>query len=165
MRRLIVFCVAVLAGASAAEACSCDDPSQQTPAQQLEGAQWIARQNFIIAEVIRQPSANVEQPDRYRVLRRIAGMAPDEIIVRPNVTRLPNGQAIIGPVTSCDYSPPPGAPVIMAFTGAGPGDLICGIIGPLSASLRPAGMCTQFALQTPAVLQHVERLKGEAAKR
>jgi hypothetical protein len=158
VKHLLYLFAGLAACASTAEACQCDDPASLTAAEQAERAAWIAKQNFIIAEVVRLPTANHQDPERYRVVRQIVGAAPDEITVQHDITVLPNGERIIGPITSCDYSAAPGQQAVMAFTSVGtsPG---CGLFATLSpAALRPAGMCVQYAVQHAATLGQVVRL-------
>ena len=158
MNRILLQFAALVSWGTAAQACECDDPAAMSAKDQDERAQWIAKQGFVIAEVVRMAPADPMQPERYRVLRPILGEAPSEIVMNARVTRLPDGQMVPAPVTSCDYSGPIGQAVIMAFSDRG-ALAPCGVLSRLSGpALRPAGMCTQFAVQEPAILNRVKRL-------
>jgi hypothetical protein len=151
---------ALLATGTAAQACQCEDPATFSAKDIEDRAQWIAGRGFVIAEVERL-APSTPNDEHYRVIRPLAGSASGVIRVDRFLTHLPNGQIVAGPITSCDYSAPPGLKRVMAFTrGGGPDALSCGVLGPINAAyvMRPAGMCTQFDLENPAVLKRVLEL-------
>ena len=108
----------VLAAApGAAFACQCEDPASYTAKDIEERAKWIVGRGFVIAEVERLPSVTPND-ERYRVTRRLSGTAPDILRADRFLTRLADGQVLVAPITSCDYSAPPG---IKARHGVQPG--------------------------------------------
>ena len=151
----------VLAAApGAAFACQCEDPASYTAKDIEERAKWIAGRGFVIAEVERLPSVTPND-ERYRVTRRLSGTAPDILRADRFLTRLADGQVLVAPITSCDYSAPPGIKRVMAFSrGGSPEAPTCGVLAAINAAeaLRPAGMCTQFDLENPAILNRVLQL-------
>jgi hypothetical protein len=160
MVRRFLLALALAAAPSAAWACQCEDPAGYTAKDIEERAKWIASRDFVIAEVERITPVTPND-ERYRVIRPLAGTSPDIIRADRFLTRLANGEMIIGPVTSCDYSAPPGIKRVMAFSrGGSPAVATCGILATINAAeaLRPAGMCTQSDLENPAILKRVLQL-------
>jgi hypothetical protein len=160
MIRALLLGVVIATAPSAAIACQCDEPANYTTSEIEERARWLASRDFVIAEVERLPPA-ARHDQQYRVIRLLAGRAPDVIRVDRFLTRLANGQVLAAPITSCDYAAPPGYRRVMAFSrGAAPDRAICGVLSQINAgeALRPAGMCSQSDLDDPRILERVLKL-------
>jgi hypothetical protein len=145
------------AAPTVASACQCEDPASFSATDIEERARWIASRRFVIAEVERlAPSA--PHDERYLVVRRLAGSAPEVIRVDHFLTRLASGQVLAAPITSCDYAAPPGHRRVMAFSrGAAPVAAPCSVLSVMNAdeTMRPAGMCVQYDLEHPPILKRV----------
>ncbi len=160
MVRRFLLALLLAAGPSAALACQCEDPKSYTAKDIEERAKWIASRGFVIAEVERVTPVT-QNDERYRVIRRLSGAAPDVIQADRFLTRLADGQILVAPMTSCDYSAPPGFKRVMAFSrGGSPAAPTCGVLATINAgeALRPAGMCTQSDLEHPPILKRVLQL-------
>ena len=171
MIRLALTASALFLMPTAAFACQCDDPADMSEADLDKGAQWMADRGVVVAEVeltARDPQSLFET---YRVNRALIGTPPEAINVQRYV-RLAGGQVIGQPITSCDYSPSVGQRTVMAFatvvpTAAHQAQPPCSVLVRLSAlpTLQPAGMCTQFMVQTPGMVERVRRKLAEKATR
>jgi hypothetical protein len=123
---------ALLGAASPAWACQCDDPAQLSEAEQEKGAKWLAEKDLIVAEVERLDPSEPNTPETYKVVRPMIGSAPAIISVPTPFTKLEDGTVLRGPITSCDYAPPAGRRVIMAFFNPS-GAPSCGVLARISA--------------------------------
>jgi len=160
MVRRFLLALALAAAPGGALACQCEDPAGYTAKDVEQRAKWIAGRGFVIAEVERMtPVTPIDE--RYRVISRLSGTAPDVIQADRFLTRLANGQVLVAPITSCDYSAPPGIKRVVAFSrGGSPAAPTCGVLAAINAgeALRPAGMCTQSDLEHPRILKRVLQL-------
>lgn len=160
MVRRFLLGLLLAAAPSTALACQCEDPAGYTAKEIEERAKWIAGRGFVIAGVERLAPATPND-ERYRVIRRLFGTAPEVIQADRLLTRLADGQILVAPITSCDYSAPPGIKRVMAFSRGGPTAApTCSVLATINAgeALRPAGMCTQSDLENPAILKRVLQL-------
>lgn len=137
---------------SAAFACTCEDPAQLTPGQLENDIKLMTSRQLHIGVVMRLDAELPGDVRRYRVLEDLTGNLPDQVIVWPYLTRLPDGRYIEGPITSCDFDLPAGKIATVAFQArAGRFEPApCGVLGPANDSgLRTAGQCVNLWLDDP----------------
>ena len=143
--------VALLATSTPALACQCEDPAKMGDADRQREAEWIAKSGASIAEVELVRTAEGEQ---YRTVQHLFGPPqPAYPVIDP-----------VGPITSCDYRITAGKREIMVFLPKGRGadaetSSPCGSTGHKGGGgFVPAGMCTQFFIQSSDNLSRVRRL-------
>ena len=165
MMRFWPFAAAALFGTgTAAHACTCENPATMSEADKQASARWMAERRMIIAEVERIERTDPAGPDVYKVIRPLIGSLGKEIRVGSRMVRLADGSLVEGPITSCDFTLAVGTRRIMAFapnsphaTGTAPP---CSVLARIAAQeqLAPAGMCTQFSLEAPGMIDRVRAI-------
>lgn len=166
----LVLAAALLPLSTAALACQCDDPLALSEAEKEEWAGLLAVQAVTIAEVQRTG----DDVPTFRVVKHLFGERRP-LIVDATRAALPNSPHPQPPVSSCDYGLLPGQTAVMAFLPAHASwpeardiakSRACGLWGAVAIAgyqqqardgLRPAGMCQQYFIQSPGMLDRVRR--------